>query len=106
MQKTLRPSSVIPTEFAIVSASIADDRATIVVRSTSPSRECPKNGGVSGSVHSRYRSQILDPPLAGPPREIDRGCPPLSLRNPDQRAECDRGKENANNIHQPIRAAA
>ncbi|RJG52585.1 ISL3 family transposase [Sphingobium terrigena] len=65
MQKALRPSSVIPPGFTIVASSIADDGATIFVRSTSPTSHCPKCRSVSCRVHSRYRRQISDLPLAG-----------------------------------------
>lgn len=70
MQKTLRLSSVIPPGFAILSSSIADDVATILIRSTSPTSQCPSCEGVSGRVHSRYRRQISDLPLAGRPVKL------------------------------------
>jgi transposase len=70
MQKQLRPSSVIPQGFTVVSSSVADDGATILVRSTSPTSQCPRCGSVSGRVHSRYRRQISDLPLAGRPVKL------------------------------------
>lgn len=70
MQKAFRTSSVIPPGLAIVSSSIADDGATILVRSTSPTSQCPSCGGGSGRVHSRYRRQISDLPLAGRPVKL------------------------------------
>lgn len=70
MQKALRPSSVIPPGFTIVASSIADEGATILVRSTSPASRCPKCGGISSRVHSRYRRQISDLPLAGRPVKL------------------------------------
>jgi hypothetical protein len=70
MQKTLRPSSVIPPGFAIAPSSVADDGATILVRSTSPTSQCPSCGSVSCRVHSRYRRHISDLPLAGRPVKL------------------------------------
>lgn len=70
MQKALRPSSVIPPGFTIVASSVADDGATILVRSTSPTSQCPKCRSVSCRVHSHYRRQISDLPLAGRPVKL------------------------------------
>ncbi|MCP3733225.1 ISL3 family transposase [Sphingomonas sp. MG17] len=70
MQNALRPSSVIPAGFTIVASAVADDGATIVVRSTSPTSQCPRCGGISRHVHSRYRRQISDLPLAGRPVKL------------------------------------
>ena len=70
MQKALRPSSVIPPGFTIAASSVADDVATVLVRSTSPTSRCPSCGGVGGRVHSRYRRQISDLPLAGRPVKL------------------------------------
>ncbi len=65
MQKALRPSSIIPPGFTVEGSSMADDGTTISVRSTSTSSQCPSCGMVSGRVHSHYRRQINDLPLAG-----------------------------------------
>lgn len=65
MQKALRLSLVIPPGFTIVASSVADDGATILIRSSSPTSQCPKCRSVSCCVHSRYRRQISDLPLAG-----------------------------------------
>jgi len=65
MHKALRPSSVIPPGFTIVSSSVADDGATILVRSISATSQCPSCGSVSSRVHSRYHRQISDLPLVG-----------------------------------------
>ena len=65
MQKALRPSSIIPPGFAVEGSSMTDDSTTIGVRSTSTSSHCPSCGMASGRVHSHYRRQINDLPLAG-----------------------------------------
>lgn len=70
MQRALRPSSVIPPGFTTVTSSVADDSATILVRSTSPTSQCPSCSSVSRSIHSRYRRQISDLPLAGRPVKL------------------------------------
>ncbi len=65
MQKALRPSSIIPPGFAVVGSSIEDGATTIVIPSTLPSSLCPSCGTSSSRVHSHYRRQIADLPLAG-----------------------------------------
>lgn len=65
MQKALRPSSIVPSGFAVVSASTAADGTTIIVRSTSGASHCPSCGTRSSLVHSHYRRRIGDLPLAG-----------------------------------------
>jgi hypothetical protein len=61
MQKALRPSSVISPGFTVVSSSIADDGATILVRRTSPTSQCPRCGSASSRVHSRVAPSDLGP---------------------------------------------
>jgi len=65
MQCALRPSSMVPAGFAVVSASTSESRTIIEVRSTTPASQCPGCGNVSRRVHSRYRRQVSDLPLAG-----------------------------------------
>ena len=65
MQKALRPSSIIPPSFAVEGSWITDGDATVKVRSISRSSHCPSCGTVSSRVHSHYRRQINDLPLAG-----------------------------------------
>lgn len=65
MQKVLRPSSLVPPGFAVVSAFTEKGATTIVMRSTSMTSRCPGCGAASCRVHSRYRRQIADLPLAG-----------------------------------------
>jgi hypothetical protein len=64
MKEALRPASVLPPGFTIVTSSVDDDGVTILVRSTSPTSQCPRCGSVSRRVHIRYRRQILDLPIA------------------------------------------
>ena len=70
MQRALRASSMIPPGFAIIGSSITDDGATILIRSTTPSSQCPNCGTASSRIHSRYRRQISDLPLAGRPVKL------------------------------------
>ena len=51
--------------FAVEGSSMTDDGTTISVRSTSTFSCCPSCGLASGRVHSHYRRQINDLPLAG-----------------------------------------
>jgi len=51
MQKALRPSSIVPSGFAVISASNAADGTTIIVRSTSGQAVARDAGpGVPGSI--------------------------------------------------------
>jgi transposase len=70
MRKALRPSSIIPSRFAVIGSSISDEGTTVVVRSTSSSSHCPSCGTTSGRVHSRYHRRIADLPLAGRPVKL------------------------------------
>lgn len=70
MKKALWPASVIPPGFTMVASSVDEDCVTILVRSTSPTSQCPRCGSVSCRVHSRYRRQISDLPLAGRPVKL------------------------------------
>lgn len=70
MLKALRPSSVIPPGFAIVGSTICEGEATILVRSTSPISRCPTCSTASRRVHSHYRRQVADLPLAGRPLKL------------------------------------
>ena len=65
MKNALRPSSLIPPGFALVSAASAGGATTIVVRSTALSSRCPGCDAPSRRVHSRYQRRIADLPLAG-----------------------------------------
>ena len=65
MHHSLRPFSLVPSGFIVVSA-IHDTTSTIItVRSSRDSAVCPSCGTVSQRVHSRYHRRVRDLPLSG-----------------------------------------
>jgi transposase len=65
MHEALRPSRLVPAGFVVQCAVREDERVIITVRHSSEFGVCPSCGGVSRSVHSRYRRRVNDLPLSG-----------------------------------------
>jgi len=67
MQRTFRPSALVPPGFAVDEAVFDGATAVITVRSTAAGSFCPGCGGISRRVHSRYTHRLADLPVAGRP---------------------------------------
>jgi transposase len=65
MQQSLRPFSLVPAGFVVVSAIHDESTTTITVRGTKNAGTCPSCGTVSRRVHSTYQRQARDLPLSG-----------------------------------------
>ena len=65
MRNYLKPSSLVPPGFVVVSA--AEDQAGVVlsVHSDRDKSSCPKCGTVSRRIHSRYSRRLADLPMSG-----------------------------------------
>jgi len=67
VQRTLRPSALVPPGFEVVSALCDGAMTVITVRYSSRVSPCPGCGASSERVHSRYLRRLTDLPLAGRP---------------------------------------
>ncbi len=65
MQRTLRPSALVPDGFEVESAVCDGATTMITVRPKSGKSNCPGCGGGSERIHSRYQRRLADLPLAG-----------------------------------------
>ena len=65
MHQSLRPFSLVPSGFVVVSAIHDATNTTITVRASKESAACPSCGTVSRRVHSRYHRRVGDLPLSG-----------------------------------------
>ena len=65
MHQSLRPFSLVPSGFVVVSAIHDATNTTITVRGSKESAVCPSCGTVSRRVHSRYHRRVGDLPLSG-----------------------------------------
>ena len=65
MHQSLRPVSLVPSGFVVVSAVHDATTTTITVRGSKDSAACPSCGTVSRRVHSRYYRRVGDLPLSG-----------------------------------------
>jgi len=65
MHQSLRPFSLVPSGFVVVSAIHNATNTTITVRASKESAACPSCGTVSRRVHSRYHRRVGDLPLSG-----------------------------------------
>jgi hypothetical protein len=65
MQRALRASSLVPPGFAVIGTESEGGKTIIVVRSTGGTSQCPSCGVDSRQIHSHYRRQIADLPMAG-----------------------------------------
>jgi transposase len=70
MQQTFRPSSLVPSGFAM--DGVASDGAGVVitVRAESRTSPCPGCGTRSRRVHSHYRRHLADLPISGRPVQL------------------------------------
>ena len=67
VQRSLRPSSLVPPGFEVESATDQGTTTVITVRPTSVTSLCPGCGAICRRVHSRYLRCLSDLPLAGRP---------------------------------------
>ena len=65
MHQSLRPFSLVPSGFVVVSAVHDVAKTTITVRGSKDTSTCPSCGTASRRVHSRYHRRVGDLPLAG-----------------------------------------
>src|SRR3984957_19823090 len=65
MHQSLRPFSLVPSGFVVVSAVHDSAKTTITVRPSKESSTCPSCGTASRRVHSRYHRRVGDLPLSG-----------------------------------------
>src|SRR5580658_6197962 len=65
MHQSLRPFSLVPSGFVVVSAVHDVANTTITVRASKVSAACPSCGTDSRRVHSRYHRRVGDLPLSG-----------------------------------------
>jgi transposase len=65
MHRPLRPCSLVPTGFVVVTAVHDTGTTTITVRASKDFGACPSCGTVSRRVHSRYHRRVGDLPLSG-----------------------------------------
>jgi transposase len=65
MHQPLRPYSLVPSGFIVVTAVHDTASTTITVRSSKDFGICPSCGTVSRRVHSRYHRHVGDLPLSG-----------------------------------------
>src|SRR3974390_3424571 len=65
MHRSLRPFSLVPSGFVVVSSVHDATNTTITVRASNESVACPSCGTASRRVHSRYLRRVGDLPLAG-----------------------------------------
>jgi transposase len=65
MHQPLRPYSLVPSGFVVVTAVHDTAATTITVRSPKDFGVCPSCGTVSRRVHSRYHRRVGDLPLSG-----------------------------------------
>ena len=65
MHQSLRPFSLVPSGFVVVSAVHDSAKTTITVRASKESSACPSCGTASRRVHSRYHRRVGDLPLSG-----------------------------------------
>ena len=65
MHQPLRPYSLVPSGFVVVTAVHDTATTTITVRSSKDFGVCPSCGTVSRRVHSRYHRRVGDLPLSG-----------------------------------------
>jgi transposase len=65
MHQSLRPFSLVPSGFVVVSAVHDSAKTTITVRASKESSTCPSCGTASRRVHSRYHRRVGDLPLSG-----------------------------------------
>lgn len=67
MRPSLRPSALVPRGF-VVESVVCDTGATLItVLHAGKASACPGCGALSARVHSRYRRQLADLPMAGRP---------------------------------------
>lgn len=67
VQRSLRPSALIPNGLRVESAVLEGTAAVITVRAHAKTSACPSCGVQARRVHSRYRRTLLDLPLGGRP---------------------------------------
>jgi len=65
MQQSLRPSALVPRGLIVDMAVTDADGTSITVRSGAKTNACPECGRHSARVHSHYRRQLADLPMAG-----------------------------------------
>ena len=65
MHQSLRPYSLVPSGFVVVSAIHDANSTTITVRATKDFGTCPSCGTISRRVHSWYCRRVSDLPLSG-----------------------------------------
>src|ERR1700744_2479251 len=65
MHQSLRPFSLVPSGFVVVSAVHDSAKTTITVRASKECSACPSGGPASRRVHSRYHRRVGDLPLSG-----------------------------------------
>lgn len=71
MRASLRPSAVVPCGFVVESVVCENRAAVMTVRHASEASACPDCGTSSKRVHSRYRRQLSDLPIAGRPVRLE-----------------------------------
>jgi hypothetical protein len=71
MQRSFRPSALVPPGFAVDSTACDDTGVRITVRHSSCVARCPTCGAETGRVHSRYRRRLarLTNPNTGVPHD-------------------------------------
>jgi hypothetical protein len=70
MQRTFRPSALVPSGFAVEGAIFDGATAVITVRSTASAGVCPGCGKSSRRVHSHYTRRLADLPIVGRPAAL------------------------------------
>jgi transposase len=65
MHQSFRPSSLVPSGFAVDGVVNAGTSMVITVQAVSRASACPGCGGRSERVHSRYRRGLADLPISG-----------------------------------------
>jgi hypothetical protein len=70
MQRSLRPSALIPNGLIVGSAVLEGAAAVITVRLQAETSACPSCGVQARRVHSRYKRKLLDLPLGGRPVQL------------------------------------
>ena len=77
MRFALSALSLAPRGFVVEGVDTDPAGALITVRPTSKSGQCPGCGAVSSQIHSRYRRQLADLPIANQPTRLDGAARPL-----------------------------
>ena len=65
MQRSFRPSALVPPGFTVDSAAYDETGVRITVRTSTSLAQCPSCGVETGRVHSRYRRRLADLPISG-----------------------------------------